>query len=78
MKGIDMAVAHKITVPFKTVVCGHYTTSYGHAVYGSSSRPGYGVGANYSPFYADGIIALDGQVFYSGILNCVVIEDNDL
>ncbi len=81
LNGMDMAVKHKATVPHKTVVCGHYTTSYGHSVLEKASgaeRPRYGEGADFSPFYADGIIALDGLVRHSGVINCIVIEDNEL
>lgn len=81
LNGMDMAVKHKITVPYKTVVCGHFTTSYGHSVLGKSlerTHTRYSVGADFSPFYAKGIIALDGIVFHSGVMNCIVIEDNEL
>lgn len=58
----------------KTIVCGHYTCSYGHSVIeGQGSLTG--VDADFSPFIADGIIALDACTKYSGIVNCVVIED---
>ena len=35
----------------------------------------YGADADFSPFYADGIIAIDACAAASGKINCVVVED---
>lgn len=74
LNGMKMAVEYGITEPGKTVVCGHFHTSYGHA---NISRicSEYGDDAIYTPFYADGIIAIDACTAVSGRVNCVVIED---
>ena len=58
----------------KTVVCGHWHTSFGHSRI-ENSCPEFGDGADFSPFYDGGIIAVDGCTAYSGIVNCVVLED---
>lgn len=62
------------TVPNKTVVCGHYHTSWGHHFIEKSS-PELGEDADFTPFVAKGIIAIDGCTAYSGQVNCIVIED---
>ena len=58
----------------KIIVCGHFHTSYGHSVINEECDE-FGPAANFFPYYADGIIALDGCTAYSGIVNCIVIED---
>ena len=72
--GMELACKHHLTVPGKTVVCGHFHTSYGHAHIEHKS-PEWGNGADFSPFCADGIIALDACTAVSGKINCIVIED---
>jgi len=66
--GMRCAVEMGITEPGKTIVCGHFHTSFGHQKY--EDKPD-----DYSPFYAEGIIALDGCTAASGVVNCIVIED---
>ena len=58
----------------KTVVCGHWHTSYGHSKYESKGTE-FGPDADFSPYYGPGIIALDACTGYSGKVNCIVIED---
>lgn len=68
------AHADGVTVPGKTVVCGHVHASYGHAVLeGKGSE--YGPDADFSPYRAEGILAIDGCTAASGVMNCVVLED---
>ncbi len=58
----------------KTIVCGHWHASYGHAFFerrGSES----GKNEDSSPYYADGIIAIDAATARTGRVNCIVIED---
>ena len=60
----------------KTIICGHWHTSYGHSKYeGKGSE--FGADADFSPYLAQGIIALDACTAHSGIVNCVVIEDEE-
>lgn len=70
----------------KTVVCGHYHTSWGHAVlhsYGVEfddeyyEDSGEEYKAHFEPFVDEGIIALDSCCAYSGFLNCVATEVED-
>ena len=58
----------------KTVLCGHWHCSYGHAKYEHRGSD-YGADADFSPYYAPGIIALDACTALSRIVNVVVIED---
>ncbi len=77
LNGMELACKYRITEPGKTIVCGHYHTSYGHSVLeGKGSE--LGADADHSPFYADGIIALDACTAVSGSVNCIVLEDGCL
>lgn len=58
----------------KTVVCGHHHTSFGHANY-EYDGPEFGERSIFTPYYGDGIIALDACTAYSGFVNCIVLED---
>lgn len=57
----------------KTVLCGHYHTSWGHSVLEKKGTE-YGEKADFSPFIADGIIAIDACTAYSHQMNCIVLE----
>ncbi len=61
----------------KTIVCGHWHCSYGHSVIEGKGEE-HGKDADYSPYYNDGIIALDACTVYSKKVNCLVIEDEPL
>jgi serine/threonine protein phosphatase 1 len=74
VNGMELACKKKILVPGKTVVCGHFHTSYGHAVIEHNGSEFDG-DADFSPFYADGIIAIDACTAFSHKVNCIVIED---
>lgn len=72
--GMEVACRHHVTEAGKTVVCGHWHTSYGHAkIEGVGSE--WGPDADFSPFSAEGILAIDACAAVSGRINCVVIED---
>ena len=58
----------------KTVVCGHWHCSYGHANYEHKGSE-FGPDADFSPYYGPGIIALDACTAFSGKVNVLVIED---
>ncbi|MBR1496103.1 MAG: metallophosphoesterase [Oscillospiraceae bacterium] len=58
----------------KTIVCGHWHTSYGHSRYeGKGSM--FGKDADFTPYRAPGILAIDACTAYSGMVNCVVIQE---
>lgn len=72
--GIRLAVENKVLVPRKTIVCGHWSTSFGHHKYGNAPAM-YTDGADFSPFVREGIIALDACTALSRKINCIVIKD---
>jgi len=61
----------------KTILCGHWHTSYGHSRY-EHRGPEFGPDADFSPYIASGIIALDACTAYSGKVNIYIIEDEPL
>ena len=70
--GMEMA-AKGLIVPDKTVVCGHYHCSWGHHFAGTSEE--FSPDADFSPYYADGVIAIDACTAYSGRVNVLVVDD---
>ena len=63
----------------KTIWCGHWHTSWGHAKlhhYGVE-WPEDGGKAHFSPFKDEGIVAMDACTAYSHKVNCEVIEMED-
>lgn len=60
----------------KTIVCGHWNCSYGHSVLEHKGSQ-YDEDADHSPFYGDGIIAIDACTPLSKKINCLVLEDFD-
>lgn len=60
----------------KTVLCGHWNCSYGHARYEMRGSE-FGPDADYSPYFAPGIIAMDACTAHSGQLNVLVLEDGE-
>ena len=58
----------------KTIVCGHWHCSFGHAHYEHDGSE-FESNAHFTPYCANGIIALDACTALSGKLNCIVIED---
>ena len=71
--GMDCA-DQGVLEPGKTIICGHWHCSYGHWLARESDYPD-GLGADYSPYYGDGIIAIDACTAYTGKVNCIVIDD---
>lgn len=56
-------------LPDKTLVCGHMP-----AVYAKLFDPSRGIG-NYTPYYGNGLIAIDGATADSKTVNVIVLED---
>ena len=84
--GMEFACQRNLYLRDKTVVCGHYHCSYGHAnVEGEGAERG--PRAIYTPFYGQrpyqpdaplAVIGLDACTVVSGFMNCLVLEDGDL
>ena len=70
-----------IREPDKTIICGHWNSSYGHARLHNEgvefSETTEGIQSIHTPFYDDGIIALDACTAYSGFVNCIKLEVED-
>ena len=74
LNGMKMACENKQIVLGKTVVCGHFHTSYGHSRINNQCSE-FGSDAIFTPFYSEGIIAIDSCCAYTRFINCIVIED---
>lgn len=72
--GMELFKLYNIIEPQKTIVCGHWHTSYGHNRYENKCSE-FGIDSDFTPFYDNGIIAIDACTAYSGLVNCIVIED---
>ena len=79
-----------IVEPNKTIVCGHYHTSWGHSHLHDDGKEFLNIVetfytdpdtgkvmpyAKFEPFIDNGIIALDACTAYSNEMNCFIIED---
>lgn len=70
-----MEAAHGgVLEPSKTIVCGHWHCSFGHAHYENDGGE-FDNNPNFTPYYGEGIIALDACTPRSKRVNCIVIED---
>ena len=79
LNGID-AWANGNREDGKTIICGHWHCSWGwsHIIKDRKEFPPRGENGwlkSFEPFVADGIVAIDGCTAYSGIVNCIVIDD---
>lgn len=63
-------------LPDKTIVCGHYHTSYGHSRADGTAE--FGDDADFSTFAEDGIIAIDACTAFSKRVNVLRIDDDDI
>lgn len=72
LNGMAVAYKHKIVEPNKTIVVGHYHTSFGHYYFeGKGSE--WGKNADFSPFRAEGLLAIDACTAHTGKVNCLVL-----
>lgn len=70
-----MEAAHNgIIDPNKTIICGHWHCSFGHAHYEMDGGE-FDNNPNFTPYYGKGIIALDACTPVSKKVNCIVLED---
>lgn len=78
--GNPFDLAKRGLLPNKTLVFGHWHTSWPRHNCGWSDEvePEFGEGADFSPYYGDGYIAIDGCCAYSGKVNVLVLEDEFL
>lgn len=74
INGMD-AAADGASQKGKTIICGHWHVSYGHCKYERKCSE-FGNDADFSPYYGNGIIAIDACTAFSKKMNCLVIEDD--
>lgn len=74
-----------IIEPGKTIVCGHWHSSYGHVRREFPDAPNAVYNAlefsnidNFEPFYSDGIIALDACTAFTKRCNCLHFTEEEL
>lgn len=75
--GMDEARWYHVIEIGKKIVCGHWHASYGHSIidgYGSE----FGKYADFTPYFGDGIVAIDGCTVRSGITNCFVVAGDEM
>lgn len=75
--GMDLAEDWGVKEPGKTIICGHWHASYGHCFYENKGSE-FASDAIFTPYRGDGIIAIDGCTAHSGIVNCLVFEDEEI
>lgn len=68
--------ARKGLLPSKTLIFGHWHTSFPRAKY--EGKPEWGKSADFSTYYGDGYIGIDGCVSYSKKINVLIIEGEDI
>ena len=61
----------------KTILCGHWHCSYGHAKYEHKGSE-FGPDADFAPYFGPHVIALDACTAYSKKVNILVLEDNTI
>ena len=67
------AWAQGMRIEGKTIVCGHWHTSWGHSIiHGHCAE--WGPNANFSTFKDEGIVALDACTALTDCVNCYVLE----
>ena len=74
--GNPYALAEDGLLPDKTIVFGHYHTSYAWSEY--EGKPEFGQGSDFSIYHGNGYIGIDGCCAYSGKCNVLVLEDEFL
>lgn len=72
--GPKLCCNYGIKEPSKIIVCGHINASWGHSMV-SHICTEFGDDAIFTPFYADGLIALDTCTVRSKTVNCIVIDE---
>lgn len=71
--GNPYELAEQGLLPDKTLVFGHWHTSWPRHKYENKSE--WDKGADFSPYYGNRYIGIDACTAYSGKVNCIVIED---
>ena len=78
LNGMDMA-RKGFVESGKTIVCGHWHCSYGHmldSIKTDNWISEFDEDAIWSPYYSDGIIAIDRCTAHTGEVNVLILEDS--
>ena len=77
--GGKLAVESHISEPQKTIVCGHWHTSFYHNKYEKKGSE-WGEDADFTPFYSENgaVIAIDACTATSQSINCLVYDCEEL
>ena len=75
--GMSLCSTFGVREEGKTIVCGHYHTSYGHAIIKNRCSE-WGDDAIFDIYCDEGIMALDASTANSGRMNCLVFEEGEL
>lgn len=72
-----------ILEPGKTIVCGHWHTSYGHTKRKIKETKNYKLNefdddSDFTIFYDNGIIAIDACTAHTGFCNCLHLKESDI
>ena len=73
---IPSMLDNHVVEPGKKIVCGHWHCSFGHAHYEKKGGE-FDNNPDFSPYYGEGIIALDACTAFSKKVNCIVIDDDE-
>ena len=76
MWGNPYQLAEQGFLPDKTLVFGHFHTSWPRRYY--EGKPEFADGADFSIYYGNGYIALDACTVHSGHVNVLVLDDEFL
>jgi len=61
LNGMREVMVRNIKLPGKTIVCGHSSAAFGKK--------------DFYPYYGDGVVGIDANVYKTGFVNCLKIED---
>ena len=80
LNGMDMA-RNGFVEPGKTIICGHWHCSYGHMLDSIKTDcwiSEFDEDAVWTPYYNDGVIAIDTCTAHTGKVNVLVLDDEFL
>lgn len=72
--GMQLAEEFNIVEPNKKIVCGHWHASFGHCAYEKKGSE-FGKTADFTPYYGNGVIAIDRCTAHTGKVNVLIVED---
>lgn len=74
--GMEMSY-FDVTIPNKTIVCGHWHTSWGWHIKEPKKYSEWGPNATFRPFFSSGVIALDACTAINHFVNVVKFTETD-